>query len=218
MVLTKRIVSPPINDITMKNKIKTAMIAICLAIINYSCYAQRSVSLRTYEQMRNNYINGTDRSDDGEDISYIKDTNNELDKFVGTWKGAISNRNYEVSFVKRTNYKRYVGAEKSWDLLIGWITVKDDSGNVIFTNTNKTEARNGFFGENFQTNTNTYRMYFSGKCTNDAGNAFLSIDATTGKMRIGYGLLSDIFNNNCPDGFVPVLPTTVEGLTLTKQP
>ncbi|RZJ72056.1 MAG: hypothetical protein EOO47_22685 [Flavobacterium sp.] len=201
----------------MKNIIKIAVILVSLATLNNSCFAQRTISLRAFETLKNNYQNGNDTSDDGEDITYIKDIDNELDKFVGVWKGSINNRNYELSVIKRTSYKRYVDAEKNWDLLKVWVTVKDNIGNVIFTNTNKPEKSNGFSGDNFQTGTNIYRLNFTGNCYNDSGNAFLSINQTTGKMRLQYNILPDIKSDDCPNGFVPVLPTNDEGVTLTKQ-
>ncbi len=53
----------------------------------------------------------------------------------------------------------------SSNMLIGWITFKDDNGGVIYTNTGKTEKSNGFQGDNFQSGTNFYRLDFIGAAT-----------------------------------------------------
>ncbi|RZK55436.1 MAG: hypothetical protein EOO91_14120 [Pedobacter sp.] len=201
----------------MKNIIRVAVIVLSLTTINKYCYAQRTISLRAFEVLKNNYRNRIDTTDNGEDITYIKDTDNELDKYVGVWKGSINNRNYEISLVKRIAYKSDADDEISFDLLKAWITVTDVDGNLIYTNTNKTEKSNGFTGDNFQTNTNIYRLNFTGKCYNDSGNAFLYINPTTGKIKLTYGIISDIKSNDCPNGFVPVLPTNDGGVILTKQ-
>lgn len=203
----------------MKNHIKIALLAISLAATGTSCLAQRTVSLRTFETHRNNYINGTDRSEDwDEEAMYIKDTAGELDQFAGIWKGSASGRSYEITFAKRTDYKADPSSLKSWDLLIGWITIKDGSGNLIYTNTAKAEKANGFRGVNFQANSNIYRFNFSGKCKEDFGTVFISISPTTGNIKLGFDAQSDIMRkNDCPAGYVPLLPTGTETLSLTRQ-
>jgi hypothetical protein len=201
----------------MKNIIRVVVLVLSLTTINKYCYAQRTMALRAFEVLKNNYRNRIDTTDNGEDIAYIQDTDNELDKYVGVWKGSINNRNYEISLVKRIAYKRDADDEKSKDLLKAWITVTDIDGNIIYTNTNKTEKSNGFTGDNFQTNTNIYRLNFTGNCYNDSGNAFLYINPITGKMNLTYGIISDIKSNDCPSNYAPVLPTNDSGVSLAKQ-
>ena len=202
----------------MKQIIRVGILVTGFLIFTNLCYSQRVVSLRAFEIHRNNYLNNIDRTEDWDDeVLYIKDVDNELDKFVGLWKGSINNRNYELSVVKRTEYKRYGDDETSWDLLKVWIIVKDNAGNLIYTNTNKSEKLNGFSGENFQTGTNIYRLNFTGRCYNDSGNAFFYISPATGKMQLHYGIISDLQSDDCPSNFVPVLPTNKEGMILTKQ-
>ena len=48
-----------------------------------------------------NYLN----EEDGipENITYFKDINHVLDKYIGTWKGTQDNKNYEFKITKITN-------------------------------------------------------------------------------------------------------------------
>lgn len=204
----------------MKNSIKIMMLLLSL-MISIATYAQRTVSLRQFEAGKEAYRNSSDPVaaglDDGEDITYIKDTNNELNQFVGIWKGNYNHRSYEVQFIKKINYKRYANAEKSWDLLNAWITVKDIVGNLIYTNTNKPENSSGFSGDNFQSNTNIYRLLFTGNCYNESGNVFIYL-ISDGKMSLSFAILPDMRSDDCPNGFVPVLPISPNKVILSKQP
>ena len=75
----------------MKNKI---VYTLFLLGIIMSCKAQ-IVSLDVMSQ-----CNGTNCPD----YTYVKDTNNRLNKFVGTWKGTYTDgRTYEFHFVKKEN-------------------------------------------------------------------------------------------------------------------
>lgn len=103
----------------MKNIIKLVAL-INLFLLNENIYGQRTVSLRQHYTIIQTYRNSPDPVaaglDDGENITYVKDVNNELDQFVGTWKGLYNNRNYEIQFIKKVNYKRYASAEEKLGL------------------------------------------------------------------------------------------------------
>lgn len=203
----------------MKNIWKILVIVIVFA--SNSANAQRTVSLRQFETILQAYRNSADPAaaglDDGDDITYIHDVNNELNPFVGVWKGNYGSSSYEIQFVKKTNYKRNSSAEKNWDLLKAWITVKDWGGNVTFTNTTRSENLNGFSGDNFQGSTNTYRLSFTGNCYNESGNVFTYLKPD-GTMSLSFAILPDMQSNDCPNGFTPVLPLSPNHVVLTKQP
>jgi hypothetical protein len=201
----------------MKHILTVMVIVACIVFSNNRSMAQRTISLRNFETLKNNYRKGVDTTDNGEDITYIQDTGNELTQYVGVWKVTFSSRHYELTFAKRTAYKMDPSDDVSRDMLIGWVTVKDDNGGVIYTNTGKTEKSNGFHGDNFQSGTNFYRLDFIGSCYNDSGQAFLFIN-TNGTTRLSYSNQPDVKGGDCPTGFVPVLPTVAGGITLTKQP
>jgi hypothetical protein len=204
----------------MKNSIKIVGLLLSL-MISMATYAQRTVSLRQFETIQNAYRNSPDPVaeglDDGEDITYIKDTNNELNQFVGTWKGTYHTRNYEFVFIKRIAYKVDPSDEKARDLLKVWVTVKNSTGGLIYTNATFTETSNGFTGANFQSNTNTYRLNFTGTCYNESGNVFIYL-MPDGKMSLSFAILPDMQSDDCPNGFTPVLPVSPNEVLLTKQP
>ncbi len=201
----------------MKTIKQILLLAVCLVAISNESLAQRTISLRDFEILKHNYQTNPDTGDDGDDITYVKDVNNELNKYVGVWKGSVNSRNYEIAFTKQTAYKSSPNQDAGIDLLKGLITVKNNSGGIIFTNANKAQNLNGFTGVNFQTGTNVYRMNFTGQCYNDSGQAFIELIPSTGKIILQYGILSDIQTSDCPAGFTPVLPTNAP-LSLTKQP
>lgn len=54
------------------------VIVACVVFSNNRSMAQRTISPRNFETLKNNYRNGVDTTDNGEDITYIQDTGNEL--------------------------------------------------------------------------------------------------------------------------------------------
>ena len=61
----------------------------------FSCKAQVIGTLEQFEEcsMRPNHDEGCP---DLENITYVKDINNRLDKLVGTWKGNYGGKQYEI--------------------------------------------------------------------------------------------------------------------------
>lgn len=96
----------------MKNII---ILAISLFVLCSTAKAQRTVSLRQHYSIIQTYRNSPDPVaaglDEGDDITYVQDVNNELNQFVGTWKGTNSNRSYEVIFVKKIGYRLFAADE-----------------------------------------------------------------------------------------------------------
>lgn len=205
----------------MKNIIKIIVLLLIFVIADMASYAQRTMSLRQFETELQAYRNHPNPKaaglDDGKDITYVKDVSNELDQFVGAWKGNYNSRSYEVTFVKRIAYKTDLDDEMSWDLLKGWVTVKDSVGNTIYTNTNLPERSNKFTGSNFPDSSNMYRMIFTGNCYNESGDVFIRIESN-GQLSLTFVVLPDIQGNDCPNGFTPVLPIAPNEVLLTKQP
>ncbi len=204
----------------MKNNIKIVGLLIAL-VVNTAVYAQRTVSIRQFEAGKQAYRNSTNPLaaglDDGEDITYVKDVDNELNKFIGVWTGFYANKNYEFTFVKHTAYKFKTTDDISFDLLMCMVTVKDNTNNVIYTNTNKPTGLKGFTGENFQMNTDVYNLNFTGNCYNESGTVFIYLNAL-GKMSLSFAISPDLKSNDCPNGFTPVLPLVPDHVLLTKQP
>lgn len=198
----------------MKN---TTLILIFLSLI-ISCKAQVIGTLEQFEEcaMRPNHDEGCP---DLENITYVKDTNNRLNQFVGTWKGSYNDKQYEIKLEKKISYKFFPTSAMSWDRIIGRILVKDSAGNVIYNSMNKADKDTYFSGDNFQRR--SYIMTFVGNydCL-ESGNVFIETKLNNpNQMTLVYfqdkdGLLNP---TKCPDfnSFVPLLPS--QKMTLIKQ-
>ncbi|SHH71880.1 hypothetical protein SAMN05421866_3504 [Chryseobacterium oranimense] len=198
----------------MKNKI--VYILLLLGIISFK--AQVIGTLEQFEECRNR-PNHDDGCPDLENITYVKDTNNRLNQFVGTWKGNYGGKQYEIKLEKKINYKDKPSDALSWDMIIGRILVKDSSGNIIYNSMNKADNDTHFFGYNFQKR--VYNMHFVGNynCL-EAGDVYIETKFNNpNEMMLFYyqdkdGILDPA---KCPNfsTFVPLLPT--DKMTLIKQ-
>lgn len=182
-----------------------------------SCKAQVFGTLEQFEECSNR-PNSDDGCPDLENITYVKDTNNRLDQFVGIRKGSANGKQYEIKLEKKTNYKFFPDSATSWDMIIGRILIKDNSGNIIYNSMSKADNKTSFFGDNFQHR--GYVMYFVGnyKCL-ESGDVFIETRLNNpNEMKLFYsqdkdGLITS--PSQCPnfDTFVPLLPTEVMILT-----
>ncbi|AZA48386.1 hypothetical protein EG346_09395 [Chryseobacterium carnipullorum] len=68
--------------------------------------------------------------------TYIKDTNNDLPAFEGTWKGTWNGKALLINFKKIEHYLDTHLKNNPFyrDLLVGKFQVKDPSGNILFDN------------------------------------------------------------------------------------
>jgi len=189
-----------------------------LLTIAISCKAQVIGTLEQFEECtsRPNHDEGCP---DLENITYVKDTNNRLDQFVGTWKGNYGGKQYEIKLEKKINYKYFPTSTTSWDRIIGRMLIKDSSGNIIYNSMNKTDKETYFSGDNFQHK--TYIMTFVGNynCL-EAGNVYIETRTNNpNEMTLFYSQDKDGLLNpaKCPNfsTFVPLLPTNK--MILIKQ-
>ncbi|WP_353148619.1 DUF6705 family protein [Chryseobacterium sp.] len=148
--------------------------------------------------------------------AYVKDINNSLNKYIGTWKGTLNGKSYEFNFVK----KEKVGETRKWDRLIGRLKITNSNGIIEFNNFNKTdiELEKEFGGFNFQKDLKAYMInFFGGKlgCI-DYGYAYLRIKPETpNQMGINFHPDYDIVTQDC-SGFLTTLPTN-QIIHLTRQ-
>ncbi|WP_306619695.1 DUF6705 family protein [Chryseobacterium ginsenosidimutans] len=92
---------------------------IILLSIAISCNAQ-TYPLRTFTEVPDN--------------SYLKDTNNELPSYEGTWKGQWNGKIIYVMF-KKVTYTYKASLNQYRDFLIGRFKVTDLNSSVLFDNT-----------------------------------------------------------------------------------
>lgn len=182
----------------MKN-FRPILIILTLSII--SCHAQ-TVSLETLAQCQQE----NPPFQCPENFSYVKDINNLLNKYVGTWKGTLNGKTYEFYFIKKEN----VGDDIKDDRLIGRFRVTNSTGTVLYNTLNETnDNETNFFGTNFQPNLEAYKVYFVGnsECV-EYGDVYLRIyPSTPNQMTLYFHPDNDItVEGSCPPDFVPIIP------------
>ncbi|PKF76249.1 DUF6705 family protein [Chryseobacterium sp. PMSZPI] len=186
-------------------------ISILIILLSFFCKAQSVISLeQAYEYSK---------SDDGlpEAVTYVKDINNRLDQFAGTWKGAYNGKQYEFRFIKKVNFGEY---SVKWDKIIGRFMVKDGAGNLLYNTINEPNDNNTrFWG--FKLQNRVYEMSFVGNIEycNDSGVVFIEVSKNNPNiMYLNFSRDQGAYNpEKCPNysTYVPLLPK--EKMTLMKQ-
>lgn len=187
-------------------------ITIFLALLDVSCKSQ-TISLEEAYQCQEN-------PNCPRDYKYVKDINNTLNKYVGTWKGTYNGRVYEMKFNKSL-YESFAGIKS--DELTGRLRITT-TGNppfTIFDNFNEPDdSKTRFSGLGLTNDFHGYRMIFGGPFTNgciNRGTVSLRINPSIpNQMRIIYWSARDIVVGECPSTFEQTFPEQQE-ILLTKQ-
>lgn len=186
---------------------KNIFLIISLLILTISCQAQ-TYQLRTY---------GVEFPKD----SYVKDINNELQDYTGTWKGTWNNKNFQVTFNKIMIYKSYLNERAYYnDILIGKFKVTDSNGLILFDNTNIPNNGAKINGSGFKKNTDNYLLnYIDEEICGMSGWIYINfIDATKTKLNWRFSDMTDVITSDCPyynaNPFPEPLP---KNIVLTKQ-
>lgn len=118
-----------------------------LVIITIFCRAQ-TYPLRTY---RINFSKN----------SYVTDTNNELPQYEGVWKATWNNKTIFIAFKKIKLYLDHnIGSEYYKDVLIAKFKVLDNSGNILFDNTNVADNKAKIEGGTFRKKDDKYSFSY----------------------------------------------------------
>ncbi|QQQ30012.1 DUF6705 family protein [Chryseobacterium indoltheticum] len=128
------------------------------------CSPQNIIPLRTYTEIPQ------------DQCYYMKDTNNELQDYTGTWMGTWNNKTFYVTFKKLTNkYDDHFKYNK--DLLIGKFKTLSSNGNILFDNTAIMDNDAKITGGKFIKDENNYSLgYFDKDLCNNRG--FITIAFT----------------------------------------
>lgn len=183
----------------------------------FLCKAQVIGTLEQFEECSKRPNRDELGCPDLEDITYVKDTNNRLDQFVGTWKGSANGKQYEIQFEKKLQYG---DNNRKWDKILGRMIIKDASGNTIFSSMNIPLDEAGILrGANFQSRVYILTFVANSYC-NDSGEVFIEITkANSNKMTLYFDREQSIIfkPEKCPNlaTYVPLLPK--DKMTLTKQ-
>jgi hypothetical protein len=146
--------------------------------------------------------------------THVKDINNVLGKFVGTWKGTYNNKNYEFRIIKytRTSTKRNLKFDK---LLIRY-KITDTNNTVIEDTTTLPNDSMFVIKGSYLTNHGSYVLYYQGKnykCGQN-GDIFMGVYGTNNtKMKLFLSVDGEMYD--CTKPAQQILPT--KSMELTKQ-
>ncbi|WP_143885292.1 DUF6705 family protein [Chryseobacterium binzhouense] len=110
---------------------------------------------------------------------YLKDTNNELNDYVGTWKASWNDRTIYAYIAKRIKYYSWVSQYYSDNLIIRFKTVANN-GTVLFDNTSLPDDQVKIYGLGFR------------KADDRYGFVYIDFDLcdTSGEVRINFNNLA----------------------------
>ena len=153
-----------------------------------------------------------------ENITYIKDIDNFLEKYEGVWIGTYNNKTFELHIEKET--KIYYGVAE--DLLLIRYKITDDSNNIIFNNLSiYDDTAVSIIEGSYISRGGSYVLYYpnpNGIC-GLGGDIFIGIaDNNLNQMNLilaeGYELLNP---DDCPNGELEQDFPTESSMTLAKQ-
>ncbi|WP_152560987.1 DUF6705 family protein [Flavobacterium sp. ASV13] len=152
------------------------------------------------------------------DNIYLKDVNNLLTKYIGTWKGTYQDKNYTLYITKATSKYETI----TWDMLLIRYLITTSNGNVL-ENTQNLPDNNTYIieGSYFGKDLAVYALDFTGKnamCGN-AGTIFIRTkNATNTLMSFGFEPNKTMISEDtCPGFKTAELTFPKDGLMLTKQ-
>lgn len=177
-----------------------------LLYVSVSCKAQ-VYPLRTYTEVPAN--------------AYIKDLNNELVPYEGTWKGTWNGKTIFIYLKSVKNYFTHLENKPYYnDILIGKFKVQDSGGTILFDNSNLSNEYAKIIGSRFFSVPNTrYTLnYIDSDLCNTSGNISINFTDNT-KTQLNWTLTfrSNMITTDCQyynTGIPEVLPKEI---ILTKQ-
>jgi len=167
-----------------------------------------------------NCVNYIDQEDTGipENITYIKDVNNLLNKYIGVWIGNYDNKAYELRITKTTTHDDGI----SVDELRVKHKITDNNGNVIEDTTTLQDDNYLVISGMHIGRSGSYFLNYIG---NEAdcgqfGTMLISVgyNNSNNNMRLGLHIGRDIITADCPNGAATqIFPSEGQGMTLVKQ-
>jgi len=159
------------------------------------------------------------RSGDGiPDNTYLKDVNNLLGKYIGTWKGTFEGKNYTLYIVKATSTYDKITRDR---LLIRYL-ITSSNGTILedtrsLPDTNPYIIKGSYFGKDLASYASNYAGNNS-QCGNN-GTIFTRIKNTSNTL-MSFTFEPDkimISEETCPGLKFADLTFPRDGLMLTKQ-
>ena len=149
--------------------------------------------------------------------AYIKDTNNELNQFIGVYKANHNGNEITLYITKESDKQIKSGIQTFFfsDVLVVKFIVKNSSGQILQDTQNFTSLNNGFYSIGIEFNKVSF-TYQGANCRVGQGLVYLKkLNAT--EFLWDY-LPQEGYNKNCPPGSntTVYLPLAL-GLIFTKQ-
>ncbi len=150
-----------------------------------------------------------------ENITYVKDVNHLLDKYIGAWIGTYDDKTIEfrvVSYVDNSN-------GTLWDELLARYKITDAVGNIIVDTTSLGNENELVCFSEYLDETGTYMMYYLGyeHICGQQGYMYLDVGNTLNTLRLMVYPNVDIIDlEECPNGEAEqIMPRHF--ITLNKQ-
>lgn len=186
---------------------KKLNIILVFTLLSLSCKAQHIIPVEKAVEYRN-----TNEGLMGDkDYVYVKDINNLLVKFVGTWKGIYESKNYEFKVVKVTEDD----GELREDMLLMRYKITDASGNTIENTLNLPNDNMYVIRGSYLAKTGSYVLDYMGKKGECGQNGTIFMSANGNKMDLFLSVSGEIYPECTNQTAEQILP--VNGIELTKQ-
>ncbi|NMR33836.1 hypothetical protein HIO71_06385 [Chryseobacterium aquaticum] len=183
---------------------KTNFLYILFFATIFSCKAQ-IYPLRTYVEIPEN--------------AYLKDTNNELPAYEGTWKGIWNGKTFIINIKKIINNYN-VNLKYNKDFLIGKFKVVDSNGLILFDNTSVSDNDVKIHGGKFRKVDDKYSFwYLDSDLCNLSGSIYINFtDSTKTQLNWKSSYTWDIMTEDCQFYNSTVAPEPLpKEIILTKQ-
>lgn len=176
-----------------------------LFIISFTCKAQ-IIPVENHFNYPNEIPNGT----------YIKDVNNVLNKFTGTWIGSYDNKNYEVVIEQTTiSYLQILN-----DILLLRYKITDANGTVLLNTLPLPDDSDYVVMGEYVNPSGSYQLDYGGyeyDC-GQSGTIFIKTFNNNTQMKLYLYLGESPYNEiDCPNGFAEQVFPTHTQIILTKQ-
>ncbi|MDY3317980.1 hypothetical protein PG637_00965 [Riemerella anatipestifer] len=153
--------------------------------------------------------------------SYVKDTQNELPAYEGTWKGTWDGKTILITFKKIKYYKWFLNDKAYYaDILVGKFKVIDQNNKVLFDNTNISDTEAKIKGGNFRRNKNGYYLTYIDRdiCGLNGHMTIYFTDHTKSRLQWNFYEGSNLITPDCPYYNAAVFPQPLpKDLVLVKQ-
>lgn len=159
-----------------------------IILLSFSCKAQQTYPLDTDYETVPNY-------------SYLKDINNELVPFIGTWKATFDNKEITIKLDKVDHHYKKLGTNMYYkDVLFMRYNITNSQGTVIKSTMNLQVTQSGINSSTLFPNQILSFYYIGGDCRFGWGGISLKLVDPT-HLKWWYRPEGVILTNiNCPNG------------------